>query len=362
MFITFALLTPSKPTYAGCASAYACIACTAAALAAAQASASAAFSKMHAAIDYMGEVTVSGLFTTETQLYYYGNVTAASIRAASSNIEAEIANSAEIEKRLLDELNYQEETRTQLSNVMEQKRYLENTYSGTLPTTVLDTYGTQVEFTTDDYMKFLGTYENEVFGLYEFPRQGLFDRYVNEDELYAAEDKLWSGEIETAEEAAQLVYLTQQMLFSGHDSPYYHVTEFASSERLAEGLTRDQLKSGESVVWASRIKPALELFAIDQAMRMKPTEDQESVMTWLENRVEHPIYDPDQLVSSIANAGPRDVQLAIATEQKKRNLIYFLELRVNQASTRMKSARYGFETDNNQKSLRAKTNFIQSGE
>lgn len=332
-------ITVSTPVMAG--SCCGCERCASQAISRAKSKSVTAFQQLHASIYELGQVFLGK-----------SNETTQAIYAASENITTKVNVGSRVEKQMLDGLNAQMQIRQRQASTLRRKRDLEETYNPeTVPENLLLAYGTQDSFKASDYKGFVSSYGNLYPEMLKQKRSALLSQYViDSDEMEQAQSLLWGGPIKDSDEAANLVFVTQQLLFGGDDNPYSDVIGAEGSE---PGISRDQARlSADRVVWSARIKPALDFFVLDHSLRTRPNEEVDSVMEWLDENIEESLMNAEGMVSTYANASRADIYEGMAVEQKKLNLLRYLNLSLQQIQERIISTEVALDLDAEAKGLR----------
>ena len=321
-----------------------CAACASRAISRAEGKSRTAFAKLHSSIFELGSVFLAK-----------SNEFSQAIYASSDNITTQIDVGNRVQKQMLVALNEKQEIRSQQKATLNRKRVLEETYNpDTAAQNLMLAYASQEEFTASDYEKFLGAHRDVYTGLVKQKRDTLLSHYVvSAESMKEVEPLLWQGEVQTVEEGANLLFLTQQILFGGDPDPFNELFD-TGIEQL--DLTRDEAAfESNRIVWANRIKPSIDFFTLDQGLRTRPSEEIDSVMGWLDQNIGETLYSAEGTAQMYAQGSRSDLYEALAIEQKKLNLVRYLNLSVNQVKERLSSANYAFNTDKEAKSLRYQT-------
>lgn len=329
-----------------------CEQCASQAISRAKSNSVKAFGSLHSSILNLGRVFLSRSSNYSEAIY-----------ASASNITTQIDVDSRVEKQLFDALNAQQEIRSQQKATLERKRDLEESYNPeTMAHNLKVAFASQGEFQTSEYGDFLNQHNELYNDLLKQKRNTLLSRYViNDDNIHDAQGLLWDGEIETAEDAAYVVFLTQQILFGGDTDPY---KELFGKGIEGVSFNRDEaaFESGR-ISWANRIEPSIDFFSFDHGIRTRPDEEAPSVLGWLEININESLYNSDGLQNTYADASRADIYEALAIEQKKLNVVRYLNMQVEQLQERIQSSSIAWQHEKELKLLRYelnRTDFVDS--
>ncbi|WP_299197673.1 hypothetical protein [uncultured Amphritea sp.] len=277
---------------------------------------------------------------------------AQNIKAASDSITSEVQRGTIAEQQLWDAFNAQSEIRQQQRSMLEGKSYAEKTVSAeTLPRNLMNAFANQTDKSISSYQEFLESHRELYIDLLKSDRAGILESSFSPKELFDNQHLLWGGEISTADEAAALVLLTQQLLFQDDIAPFSDLLNL--KERIkTQAISRDEAELSNAFVWASRIKPALDFFSFDHGFRTKPNDKDSSVLVWLQNSVDDSLYQPDGITEAYADASVRDLTGALAVETKKRLLVSYLKMSLGQLQEQMQASELAMQTDMDRQALR----------
>lgn len=322
-----------------------CERCAAQAISRAKSKSSKAFAKLHASIFELGRVFLEKSEQTSTAIY-----------ASTENITTKIDVATRVNKQLMDSLNAQQEIRAQQTATITRKRDLEEVYNpSTISRNLQTAFATQEQITASEYNEFISDYQGTYSDLVKQKRNTLLSQYVVEgEEFKEAEGLLWGGEIQTADEAAYVLFMTQQILFGGDSDPFGEVyapdpEDYSSSRDYAA-------YQSAKVTWANRIKPSIDLFAFDQGLRTKPNEELPSVLTWLETNINDSLYSAEGVMEMYAQGSRADLMEGIAVEQKKLNLLRYINTNLDQIQERILASNMAISVDGEAKGLRNAVN------
>lgn len=339
--LSAAILIP-VPAKAACVSLAACVACVQVAVMTWRTQSEAAYEALDSSISGLNSTFASSSshysseFVNATE-----NQVIASMRVSSSKIKSQLIKDLDVQKRMLDEQNRQDEERSEMRYSATTNLARDEDYSPeNLPENLLDAYGSQQE-KNSDLFDFVEQYRHDYFDLLHQPRQGIFDKFVLDSTYEDQSNLLYGGVIKNDDDIAKLTLATQQVLFGADTDPFRYML---SAEDDPASLSRDQLKLQDRVVWTAQIKPAMEFFAFDQSLRVRPDEDKQSLMEWLDERVQSGVADPEGLTHTMTESSPKNLVTALAVEEKKRLLIKELQFQVNQISTQIDSTMYAMRT------------------
>lgn len=311
-----------------------CERCASNAISRAKSNSVVAFRNLHSSIFNLGSV-----FLQKSQDF------SQAINASSNNITTQVEVDTLVQKQMKDALNQQQEIRSQQKLLFERKHDLDQMYSADEATqSLLLAYATQEEFTAYEYSQFLDHHNELYTDLIKSSRESLVSSYViSEPKMEEVKGKLWGGEINDADEALDLVYLTQQILFAGDPEPYKKL--FNKEYNEIEMNRDDAALESKRITWANRIQPAVDFFALDQGLRSRPYEDSPSLMGWLDLNIGESLFSAEGLGKMYAQDSKSDLYEALAVETKKLNQVRFLNLKTNQIKERIYSANFGIVTN-----------------
>ncbi len=342
----------SSQASAKCGSWKACIACINIALASAESASSAAFSTLHQSIRTMGTTFASGLASTSVAIVENGMGLAATIQGASNTITTQTNVGTQASTKIWDEFNAQEELRAQQVSVLDEKQNAERNYNpDTISKNVLTAFATQNEMDTVGYANFIDDHRDVYKTLLEQPREEMFGKAVVAIEDKEYESLLWQGEIEDSETAIKVSGLTRQLLFGSEADPFGDIMSLENA-RIKAGDSGDATLLAEKVLWRARLSPVLDLFALDQGLRTKPSEDVNSLMAWLDENITDVLTDNAGVADVYANASEKDLKVALAMEIKKQNLLKMLDWKLRQIQLQISAGEYAMQIDKDKKKLR----------
>lgn len=352
VLLSAVLMAPSQNSSAACASCWACVACVSVTVGVLKTQSAAAFQALHLSITTLGNAFSMQLGLTSKTFVLDGINLTQNIKAASDSITSEVKRGTTAEQQLWDAFNAQSEIRHQQRSMLDGKAQAEQTVSAeTLPRNLMNAFANQTDKSISSYQEFLENHQELYIELLKSERAGILESSISPEQLFDHQKLLWGGEIATAEDAAALVLLTQQLLFQDDIDPFNDLLNLKA--RIGkEGISRDEAELSNSFVWASRIKPALDFFSFDHGLRTKPNQSDSSVLAWLQNSVDDSLYQPDGISEAYADASVRDLTGALAVETKKRLLVSYLKMSLGQLQEQMQASELAMQADISRQALR----------
>lgn len=343
-----------EPAYAGCGWYRACLACVSRAISNAQSRSTAAFNELDASIINLGRVFRAGLRDTSVAIEENGAGLAAALIATSKSTTAQTQVGTKANTSMWEELNRQQEGRLQQLATLEENFYLQENYRpDSLPRSVMLAFASQNDIALSEYAQFSNDHHDAFYELMKTPRDDLLNKVLVTEEIQTAEPLLWEGEITTADDAAKVAVLTQQLLFGEEGKPFVDVQNIETV--LQEGGRDSVAVMSEKVTWRSRVMPVMDFFAFDQGLRTRPDENSDSFMHWLEENISDSLDNPEGVIGQYADASEKDLMLALAVEVKKRNVLKMLSFKASQLENRIMAVQSGVDFSKEQTILRKAT-------
>lgn len=352
-----ALLVTPVPAHAACGYWKACVRCMHGAITSAWQASTVAFNTLDASIVNLGAVFSAGTAATGAALTLEGARLSAYLGAASNSIQLTERLRSRAATDMLDQLNLQDEARLRQRYALDRRRQLDENYGAeSIPDNVKSLYASQAEVSVLDQVAFQAEYTPVVTKLLQAPR----DRPANvysamlpperadvSDEVTA---KVWSGEIEGAEQALAVADVTQQMLMGMDLNPYEDLVD--PSALAASGEQDERLLVAENTKIRARMKPVLDFFSFDQGLRTQPEVGVPSAWQWISDQVDRGMQAQDAFADLAVNSSEKELYAALATEIRTQNLLRVWSWNVDQMRTRMQGAAFGQDQDQQRVMLR----------